>query len=180
MLLKRRQVVIYVVAGMLVTDFVFFGYMPSHKRLKAIRQARAEQTRVIAQAAAESEQLPVLEKQMAQLTKIVADYEAKVPLKRDLGTFLRQIANLMTKHNLTDQVVAPGTEMKTDDLNCIPVEMKCKGRLTQIFEFYNQLRELDRLIRIEQVTLANDDGFSGIIDMHTKAVIYYRTQGKQT
>jgi hypothetical protein len=51
--------------------------------------------------------------------------------------------------------------------------MQCKGRLTQIFEFYKQLQKLDRLVRIEQVKLVNDSSFEGEVSMETKLVIYY-------
>ena len=54
--------------------------------------------------------------------------------------------------------------------------MQCKGRLTQIFNFYECLQALDRLVRIEQVKLSNDAGYNGQVSMETKAIIYYRTK----
>jgi len=178
-IIQKRQTLIYIIAALLVTDFVFLGYMPSRQRLKSVKQARAKQLHVIAKASAENKQRLLLEQQLQSLQRLVTNYEKKVPTERDLGLFLKQIANLMTKHNLTEQVVAPAKEIEADGLNCIPVDIKCKGKLTQLFEFYNDLAELDRLVRIEQVILANDEAFIGIVDMHTKAVIYYRTQKKQ-
>ena len=55
----------------------------------------------------------------------------------------------------------------------------CKGSLKQIFEFYKALQGLDRLVRIEQVKLVNDNDFSGRVSMHTEAVIYYRAGATQ-
>ena len=79
----------------------------------------------------------------------------------------------MNEHNLRDHQIQPGNEINDDDLNGIPVNVKCKGRLAQMFEFYKSLQRLDRLVRIEQVELLNESDFSGEVSMQTKVLIYY-------
>jgi Tfp pilus assembly protein PilO len=82
----------------------------------------------------------------------------------------------MNEHNLQGQMIQPGKEIKAGELNCIPVNMQCRGRLSQIFEFYRRVQGLDRLVRIEHVKLVNDGGFGGEVTMQTDAVIYYRAE----
>jgi len=82
----------------------------------------------------------------------------------------------MNEHNLMGQVIAPRKEVKAEKLNCIPVNMQCKGKLAQIFEFYRRLQGLDRLVRIEQVKLTNDSDYDGQVSMEARAVIYYRAK----
>jgi Tfp pilus assembly protein PilO len=174
---KRQQVIICIVAGLFVADFVLFGYLPLKNRLKAIKQARTAQNTVIAKAATQRERLPALRQQVQGLQSVVADFEANVPAQKYIGEFLQQIANLMTQYNLSEQVVAPSKEIEGDGLNCIPVDVQCKGKLARIFEFYKSLQDLDRLVRIEQVSLTNDTDLGGQVSMQTMAVIYYRRQG---
>ena len=176
---ERQQIVICVIVGAMVGGFVLFRYLPLQKRVKAIEQARAAQILAITKASAESEQLPALKEQLLKLQRATGNYEANVPRHRNLGAFLHRIADLMNEHNLREQVIAPGKEIETDELNCIPVNMQCKGGLKQIFEFYRQMQGLDRLIRIEQVKLVNNSDFSGEVTMQTKAVIYYRPKATQ-
>ena len=57
--------------------------------------------------------------------------------------------------------------------------IRCQGKLEQIFEFSKSLQALDRLIRIEQIELKNDNNYSGHVDMTTKAVIYYSVNKQQ-
>jgi Tfp pilus assembly protein PilO len=173
---KRQQVSICIVAGLLVADFVLFGYMPSYQRFKEVEEGRAEQTHAIARASAESRKLPVIREKLLKLRKATENYEVDVPDQRELGVFLHKIADLMDEQNLKEQVVTPGKEVKADDLNCIPVDMRCKGGLKQIFEFFKSLQGLDRLVRIEQVKLMNDRDFSGEVSMQTNAIIYYRAK----
>jgi Tfp pilus assembly protein PilO len=177
---KRQQVIICIVAGLLATDFVLFGYLPLKNRLNAIEQARTAQDSVIAKAATQCGRLPAIREQLQELQKVVADFEANVPVQKSIGVFLQQIADMMSRYHLSEQVVTPSKEIKANGLNCIAVDMRCKGKLAQIFEFYKSLQDMDRLVRIEQVSLTNDTDLSGQVSMQTMAVIYYRPQGESS
>ena len=172
--LERKQIVICILAGAVIGGFMLFRYIPLREKVKAVEQAKAAQTLNVAKMSAESKQVPILEEQLSKLRVSVANYQANVPVQRDIGIFLGKIADLMNDHNLKEQVLAPGNEIQVDELRCIPIDMQCKGTLVQLFEFYKRLQGLDRLIRIERVELVNDKNFSGEVSMQTKAVIYYR------
>ena len=171
---ERQQIVICVVAGVMAGGFVLFRYLPLRKSVKAVEQARTAQTLVITKASRQSAELPALKKQVVKLQEAVGNYEANIPSQKALGVFLHRIANLMNEQNLKEPQIRPGKEIEADELNCITVEMQCKGELEQIFEFYKLLQGLDRLVRIEQVKLVNGSDFNGEVSMQTKAVIYYR------
>jgi len=176
---ERQQIVICVLAGAIVGGFLLFRHLPLRKKARTVEQMKAKQIFAIAKASAESKQLPVLEEQLLKLQAKVANYETNIPVQRELGVFLHKVADLMNEHNLKDQVVAPGKEIEADELKCIPVDMQCKGRLAQVFEFYKQLQRLDRLVRIERMELVNDSDFGGEVNMQTKMVIYYRPEARQ-
>ena len=86
----------------------------------------------------------------------------------------------MNKHNLSEQVIEPQTEIETENLNCIPVKMQCKGKLYQMFEFFRELQDLDRLVRIEKVRLSNDNDYKGQVAMESRAIIYYKAKEGQS
>ena len=123
--------------------------------------------------------MPVIKEQLLKLQRTVGNYKANIPAQNDFGVFLQQIADLMSKHNLKEQVIAPRKEIVVKGLSCIPVDMQCKGTLAQVFEFQKQMQRLDRLVRIEHIKLANDSDFTGEVSLQTKVVIYYRPQSKQ-
>jgi len=176
---KRQQLMIFVAAGVIIGGFGLFRYLPLRRRIKAASQTKAAQTLTIAKGTADNKQLPLLKEQLLELQRELENYEANIPERSDIGVFLQRIAGLMNEHSLRGQVIEPRKEIKAEKLNCIPVNMKCKGRLTQIFKFYRRLQGMDRLIRIEQVKLFNDSDFSGEVGMEAKAVIYYRAQAGQ-
>jgi len=159
-----------------VAGFVLFRYLPLRKKMKAVEKTRASQALVITKDMAKNEKLPALREEFEQLQSEVSNYERQIPADRELGTFLHKIADLMNGHNLKGQFIEPGEEIEGEELNYIPVNMKCKGRLKQIFEFYKSLQSLERLVRIEEVKLLNENNFSGEVNMQTQAVVYYRPQ----
>jgi Tfp pilus assembly protein PilO len=163
----------------MVCGFVLFRYLPLQRKTKSLRQAYAAQMLAISKASAESQQIPAIREQLLGLQMTVGNYERQIPVQRELGEFLQKIANLMNEHNLQGQVIQPGKEIKTGELNCIPVNMQCKGKLSQIFEFYIRVQGLDRLVRIEHVKLVNDGDFGGEVIMQTNAVIYYSAEAGQ-
>jgi Tfp pilus assembly protein PilO len=144
--------------------------------MKAVEQTKSTQRLAISRASVEKVQMPTFKERLLNLQRTVADYEANIPAQMDLGVFLQQMADLMSKLHLREQVVVPGKQIEIKKLNCIPVSVQCKGKLAQIFEFYKSMQGLDRLIRIEQIRLVNDSDFSGDVSMQTELVIYYRPQ----
>jgi Tfp pilus assembly protein PilO len=158
---------------------VLFRCLPLRQRIRAVEQTKTAQILAISKASMEKAQLPVLKEQLLKLQQTAGDYKANIPVQTDLGVFLQQMADLMIENGLREQVIAPGKEIAVKALKCIPVDVQCKGRLAQVFEFFKRIQDLDRLVRIEQIKLVNDSDFSGEVDMKTKVVIYYRPQAKQ-
>ena len=176
---RGQQIAICVVAGAIVFVFVIFWYLPLRHQMKMVKQAKDEQIITIAKGMADAEQLPVLKEQMQKFQAELDDYESKIPHQRDFGAFMGRITDLMNEHYLMEQSIEPGDILEADRFNCMPVSMQCTGRITQFFNFYDRLQDLDRLVRIEQVKLSNDSGYSGQVKMETKAIIYYRTGMEQ-
>lgn len=176
-LLHRQQVWVYVVGLLFVADFIFYGYLPSHRRLQSLDQARVQKERLIQTAELQECALPALEESLKATEAAVSHYEDNIPKDKALGPFLGQIAAIMTENTLTDQVIQPQmTEVEANSLRCIPIAMKCKGTLAGIFGFCRDLQELDRLVRIEKLVLKNDDEFTGRITLEAQAVIFYRSE----
>jgi Tfp pilus assembly protein PilO len=176
---EKQQLTICVVAVIIIGGFLLFRYRPLREEKKTVEQNIFAQRLTIAKGAADGKQLPVLKQQLLRVQNELEDYEVNIPNQRALGVFLHRIAALMNEYHLQEQVIEPREEVKSDKFCCIPLNMRCKGELSQMFEFYRQLQELDRLIRIERVKLKNDSSFNGEVSMETEAVIYYRAELEQ-
>ena len=172
---EKQQITICLIAAVVIGGFVLFRFIPLHGRISTVKQARAAQMLTIAKGNSDREQMPLFISQLSNLKNKLSEFDAIIPEQRELGTFVHQIAELMNQHNLREQEIAPGTEIEADGLNCIPVSIQCKGQLSEIFQFYQLLQKLDRMIRIKQVKLTNNSDYTGEVSVKTDVVIYYRT-----
>jgi Tfp pilus assembly protein PilO len=179
MMCRKGQIWVYLIGILFVLDFIFYGYLPSQRRLRSLRRATARQAHLIRTATAQSKELPRLKLRLENVEEVVDHYEAYVPAERALGSFLQEIARIMDQHDLADQVVVPQSETSRANVKCIPVHMNCKGSLREIFGFFNDLQTMERLVRIEKVVLKNDSEYAGQVNMHTEAVIFYRPHKQQ-
>ena len=144
--------------------------------MKSVKKARAEQMLTIAKGVSDSQQLSLFVDQLQKLRDKLENYGENIPKQRDHGLFMQQIFELMKQNNLKEQVIEPHQEIEAEGLICIPINMECKGNLAQIFNFYKQLQEQDRLIRIEQIKFKNSSTFNGEVGMKAEIVIFYRTE----
>lgn len=171
---RRRQVWVYIVALLFCADFAFYGYLPSHRRLQSLRQTSAQQQQAIVMAAAQSQELGGLKMRLKSAEQIIEHYDAYIPHEASLGAFLQEIAQIMTRHHLTDQVVVPGQERESDGVRCVSVHVNCQGSLKDVFSFFRDFQRMDRLVRIEKVALKNDSDLTGRITMDADAMIVHR------
>ncbi|MHC4385798.1 MAG: type 4a pilus biogenesis protein PilO, partial [Planctomycetota bacterium] len=151
-----------------------FRYIPIVRQKYAIQKQMDQQNLVIDEICSQSALIPELRQKKSQLEKQLLPFTQKVPHGRNLSTLWRHIAEVMNECKLTEQLVQPGVELKSEELCSIPLTIECKGSMEQVFTFFQSLENIDRLIRIEEVTLENGDNLSSIVKMNAKASVYYQ------
>ena len=171
---ERQQLIIFALAAVVISSFVGFRYYPLARRAKAAERTATEQITMISQTNNSIRKLPELRRQIDELCRATDGYDKKIPQERRFADLWKQIAEVMNRHNLQNQLVQPGAEIKGQKVNCIPISIKCEGTFKQIFELLQSLREIQRLIRIESLNLANDNDFTGSIKMQADAKVYYQ------
>ncbi|MHC5061960.1 MAG: type IV pilus inner membrane component PilO [Planctomycetota bacterium] len=178
-LLQKQQVVIIVLAVSIIAGFATFLYYPLARQTKAVKQADAAQSAAAAKADARKQQLPILRGKVDALSQSLANYDRRIPEKREFAQLWRQVADVMNKHDLKDQLVQPAAEIAGADLNCIPISIRCSGRMEQIYEFLKSMENFERVIRIEHFKLENDIDLRGQLRMNAQANVYYRSSGSE-
>ena len=170
----KQQLMILLLGVVLSVGFGVFRYIPIVRQKYAIQDQMEQQNQVIDEICSFSVLVPELKDQKKKLEKQLLPFEQKVPHGRNLATLWRQVAEVMNECGLTDQLVQPGVEVKSEELGIIPLTIECKGSMEQIFSFFQSLEEINRLIRIEQVTLDRGADLNSGVKLKAQASVYYQ------
>ena len=176
--LEKKQVQIIVIATVIIGGFGVLRFYPLARRMADIRQSRSAQDVAVARVREYNMAIPLLGKQAGELRVSLDGYSRSIPPNRQFADLWYQIADVMNRHNLQEQIVQPGGETTGPTVGCIPITMQCSGTLEQIFEFLKSLAHFERVIRIEKLQLLNDADFSGRIKLDADARVYYQTAVK--
>jgi Tfp pilus assembly protein PilO len=172
--LHKQQLWVLAIGILFLADFILCGYWPSHTRLAALKEKRDGYEQTIEMGRAKASHLQAVRARLTGTNETISHYDAYVPQGSSLGTFLTQTSELMTQYQLANQLVVPGKEIPAGELVCIPVHVTGAGELRNIFGFFQGLRSMDRLLRIDRAMLKNDGKFSGRVTMEAEVIIYYR------
>ena len=156
--------------------FVVFQYLPLNKKA---RELNAASTNLIVDNTAANERiarLPELYEQIENLKQEVGNFDVKIPTGRSHGPFLQKLAQVMQQNGLTELVIQPGIEIETAQVSAIPVNIRCSGKMFQIFNFFKAVEGFERIIRIEEVSLVNSNSLDGNLAVNINAEIFYRVQ----
>ena len=173
--IEGKQFVMSIAVGALAITFMFLQYLPLDDKTKNLRAANAKLLTQNTAASVRQEVLPQRCEEVEKTKKEVGDFDAKIPVGRSHGLFLQNLTSVMQKQGLSELSVGPGTEIEASDLSQIPVSIRCKGKLVQIFKFFKAMEGFERIIQIEEVELTADGKFDGGITMQAKMNIFYRT-----
>ena len=168
---EKRQITIWVIVAIIVAT-ILFEYLPLRRKLSGVKRTLAEQKLAIMKSHIDRQQQPEVQILLDGLKGQVEKFDSQIPGDRNLGLFLQEITTLMNYHGLREQYIQPDVEIETTNLNCIPIDMQCKGTLQQLFGFYKDLQSSDRLVRIESVSFRDRD-YTGMLSMKAKAIVYY-------
>jgi Tfp pilus assembly protein PilO len=172
--IEKKQILflgVMVLAGVVL---IVFGYVPIVWQKYVIRRALQRQSLSVEQVRGSIEQAVILEGKIAELQQRVQWFERYVPQDAQFSSLWRQIADLITDHDLQNQQVRPGAEIRYDDFNVVTLDIQCSGTLPKIFDFVRSLEQMDRLIRIDRMELTNDKNLTGQLTFSAKAEAFYR------
>jgi len=176
--LDKQQLIILGLSTVIVCGFGIFQYIPIIRQKHANRDRMAQQNQLYEKICSQSVLLPELKQQENQLREELTPFFKKIPQGRHFAQFWQQIADVMNECKLTEQLVQPGEELKSDQLCSIPLTLECRGSLEQLFAFFQALENMERLVRIEEVTFENDSDFNAAVKLNAKANVYYQPDNR--
>ena len=170
----KQQMIIFGLSAVIICGFGVFQYIPVIRQKLAMQEQIQQQNQLFETVCLKSVMLPELRQQKNRLQEELTVFSKKVPQGRNFAQLWQQIADVMNECKLTEQLVQPGEELKSDQLCSIPLTLECRGTLEQLYAFFEAMEKMDRLIRIEEVKFENDNDFNAVVKLNAKANVYYQ------
>lgn len=153
-------------------------YYPIHRQKGEIRRTLEAQTMTMDQIREKCGRLPFLYREVLELEPRALEYDRRLPSDRQFALLWQQIAEIMNRNRLSDQLVRPGEQVCEEEICMIPLSIECTGTFEQIFGFFRDLETFDRLIRMEEIQLKNDKDLSGRLNLSARAQVFYQSDRK--
>lgn len=174
----KQQLIIIGLSIAILGGFGIFQYIPVIHQKSRLREQMTQQDKLSETIYSQSVMLPELQQQEKQLQQKLVPFTKKIPHGRQFAQLWQQIADVMNECKLTDQLVQPGEELKSDQLFSIPLTLECKGSVKQLFTFFKAMEDMDRLVRFEKIKIENDSDFNAVVKLTVKANVYYQPENK--
>jgi Tfp pilus assembly protein PilO len=160
--------------GVLVGATVALVFRPQGRQLDELRTQIATRQNVLESDAQKVAVVPEMLRQVQEMKQRYRDFDRKLPKRKELGGFLREISGNLSEERLANQLIEPGNPSREELFNTLPIGMKFHGSYLSLASFLKRLDEMQRLSRVEKLKIdcnAKDD--SAALDIEVLLDIYF-------
>lgn len=173
---EKKQLVIFSGIAVVAVLFAMLGYYPLTRALNKSRGQEKQFKSMRDQTYCDAMGMSNLAKKNEELKNEVGNYNSKIPLEREFATFWNEMTRIMNTRELSERLVEPLSEVEGKTLNCIPLNIECRGRLSQLHGFLRDIEAMERIVRFEAIRFENDKDYSGDLKLIATAKIFYRNE----
>jgi len=156
-------------AGLLA--FLLLGYRPARARIEALDLRLDAKRRELEQNQNKTRNLAYLEAAVRKLEAQVQTQGRQFPRQPELGQFMRDITQISQSLALRDWKYTHGLPKKGNGYFERPIEMRFEGDGQGVVAFLRQLEDLQRLTRVQRLSLkARDSGGSAVETVLTMSI----------
>ncbi len=170
----RDTWILLVVVAVLAVGFLTLVRLPQSRRLSEAHAEIARESEELARDTERAACIPGMVRDVKQLERQHENFDQRLPRRRELAEFLKEIARAGESEDLIDREITQGREDATHSLYTrLPITMHFTTDYSGLVGFLGQLRSMPRLARVEhlEVRPARQDGRNLRVDMQVN--IYF-------
>lgn len=133
-------------------------YVPQWRKLQDARAKIAlEQCRMVEDAGMAAG-VPDLVRQVQAMKKRYSNFDHRLPKRKELGGFLREISSNLTEESLSNQLIEPGTPLRAQLFHTLPIVLRFQGSYLSLASFLKRLDHMERLTQVEKLSVQHKGG----------------------
>jgi type IV pilus assembly protein PilO len=172
-LTKVQRLLICLVTFVLIGGgFYYFIFAPKHEALQSARAELKTQEDKLSTFKIKARSLAKFEKKMAQAQEEFNIAMKALPDKKELPSLLTGVSKAGSNAGLEFELFQPEPVVNKEFYKEIPLSMIVKGSYHQVADFFYQVAGLNRIVNIQDVSIATDTQNQGLLTMKGSAVTY--------
>ena len=160
------------VVAVIVVAAIVFVFMPQQRELKRLKTEITTQEHKLSADSQQASVVPQLMREVNAMRCRYKDFDRRLPQRRELGEFLRDISNHLAAENLSNQLIEPGSPTRSELFHTLPIVLKFEGSYLEMARFLKRLDEMERLTRVEKLRLVRQPE-SDLLEAELQINIYF-------
>ena len=133
-------------------------YLPQRRQIQEIKGRIAQEQCRIVEDAGKAAGVPDLVRQVQGMRKRYTNFDHRLPKRKELGGFLREISGNLSEENLSNQLIEPGTPVRAPLFHTMPIILRFQGSYLSLASFLKRLDHMERLTQVEKLSVQHKGG----------------------
>jgi Tfp pilus assembly protein PilO len=169
---KRDNIILVCILVALVGGAVFGVYLPQNARKDELRQKMELEETSLQQTEHKIAVVPTMAKRVEAMRREYSDFDRKLPKRKELGEFLRQINSSLSEQNLSNHLIQTGKTELEGQFHRLPITMRFSGGYLPMCTFLDRMAKTKRLAQVRKLTVNNGQGDQ--LDISLQMNIYFK------
>lgn len=158
--LAQRVMVFIATFIILGGAFYFFKYKPDAQHIAGLKANIKQQENRLVELKRAAAQVEVLQKEVAESEKELAQLLTMLPDQKEIPGLLDSVSQLGAQVGLENILFQPQPEQPQEFYAVIPIRLDLLGRFHELGTFFDKISKLDRILKVENLSLARRDDSS--------------------
>lgn len=155
----QRYLVYFGTILVIVVLFVYFSYLPNHKKIGDLEKEQEKVAKELVVAKRNAAQLKTYQKKMEEAKVQFEIVKNTLPESKEIPSLLTSISQAGRDSGLEFQMFQPNNEIRKNFYAEIPVSISVSGPYHSIAVFFDKVAHLSRIVNIRNVKInAGTDG----------------------
>ena len=151
---SRDNWIVLGVLAAVTASYLLVVYRWQSAALSEVRSQRSRRKRQLAADGVTASRVPSLIREINALSnRYGKNWDRRLPKRKELAGFLREISANLADENLPNQIIAPGSPTRGPLYNVLPITMKFEGNFLLLAGFLKRVDGMARLTRIEKLII---------------------------
>ncbi len=169
---KDSYIMLGILAAIVIVAIVAV-YMPQSSKLKELRKDIVTCKREMESDAQKASVVPALLREVNALKGRYKNFDRRLPKSKELAGFLRDISSeLASEPNIVSESYTTASPTREELFHKLPIKMHMKGSYIALVNFLNRISNMERLTRVEKLSIAAADDDSDL-DIDMQLNIYF-------